>query len=108
MTSAPQRSWRIAAVHRSYAVYRPPTLHECCRGGRAAPCHPLVAAARANGCSALRQFLADHLEAGERVGAEAGGDRRVGGVAAAGHQDAADARLVVAGVEDVPAVAEIG
>jgi hypothetical protein len=34
-------------------------------------------------------------------------DRDVGGIAPAGHQDATDARLVVAGIERVPAAAEI-
>jgi hypothetical protein len=42
-----------------------------------------------------------NLEARERARAERGRDRDVGGVATACHQDAADARLVVAGVERV-------
>ena len=54
-----------------------------------------------------RDLVGDHLEARERARAERGHDRDVGGVASACHQDAADARLVVAGIERVPAAAEI-
>ena len=54
-----------------------------------------------------RDLLGDHLEARERARAERGHDRDVGGIAPARHQDAADARRVVAGVERVPAAAEI-
>ena len=39
--------------------------------------------------------------------AEAGGEGDVGGVAAVGHEDAADAGFVVAGVEGPPAIPEI-
>jgi hypothetical protein len=39
--------------------------------------------------------------------AERGHDRDVGGVAPARHQNGADARLVVAGIKRVPAVAEV-
>ncbi len=45
-------------------------------------------------------------EVGEVGDAEAGGDGDVGGVAAGGHEDAADARDVVAGVHGPPAVIE--
>ena len=48
-----------------------------------------------------------HDEALERVGAEGGADRDIGSIAAACHHDAADARRVVAGIEGVPAAAEI-
>src|SRR5579871_3902724 len=53
------------------------------------------------------QFLGDHLEIGELGAAEGVGDGHVSGVAAAGDQHPADARGVVAGVEGVPAAAEI-
>src|SRR5262249_43274540 len=55
----------------------------------------------------LYHLVGAHDEALEHVGAERGADRHVGGVAAACHDDAADARHVVAGVEGVPAAAEI-
>src|SRR5262245_66302905 len=55
----------------------------------------------------LHRLVGAHDEALERVGAERGADRHVGGVAAARHDDAADARHVVAGIEGVPAAAEI-
>ena len=48
------------------------------------------------------------LEAFERVRAEGAGQRDIAGVAAARDQHATDARRVVACVEGVPAVAEIG
>ena len=47
------------------------------------------------------------MEAEEAGAAEAGGDGAVGGVAADGHEDAADAGDVVAGVEGPPAIAEV-
>jgi len=40
--------------------------------------------------------------------AEGSGDGYVGGIAAGGHEDAADARDIVAGIEGPPAVVEIG
>jgi hypothetical protein len=43
----------------------------------------------------------------EGTRAEGSHDRDVGGIATACHQDAADPRLVVAGIQRVPAVAEI-
>src|SRR5215831_8113859 len=55
----------------------------------------------------IRHLVGAHDEALEGVGAERGADGDVGGVAAARHDDAADARHVVAGVERVPAAAEI-
>src|SRR4029453_10845214 len=48
-----------------------------------------------------------HHEALKQVRPEGGADGDVGGVAPARHHDAADARRVVAGVEAVPAAAEI-
>ena len=52
-------------------------------------------------------LVADYLEACERARAERRHDRNIGRIAAALHQDAADARLVVAGIKRVPAVNEI-
>jgi hypothetical protein len=53
------------------------------------------------------RLYGDHFEARECAWAERGHDRDVGGIAPACHQDAADARLIVAGIERVPAAAEI-
>ena len=47
------------------------------------------------------------LEEPERGRAEARGERAVGGVAPARHQDAPDPRLVVAGIEGMPFAAQI-
>src|SRR5271168_428692 len=55
-----------------------------------------------------RNFFGEDLEAGEGARAERGHDRDVGSVAPACHQDAADARLIVTGIECVPAASEIG
>jgi hypothetical protein len=54
-----------------------------------------------------RDLFGEYLEAGELARAERGDDCNVGGVATACHQDPADAQLVVAGVEGVPAASEI-
>src|ERR1039458_652527 len=54
-----------------------------------------------------RDLVGYHLEARERAGAKRSHDRNVSGVAPACHQDATDARLVVAGIECVPSLAEI-
>ena len=51
--------------------------------------------------------MGDHLKTRERARAERGHDRNVGGIAPACHQDAADARFVVARIECVPVLAEI-
>ena len=56
----------------------------------------------------LRYLVGDHLEVRQRARTERGHDRDVGRVAPARHQDAADARHVVARIEGVPAPAEIG
>src|SRR6516164_4950838 len=48
-----------------------------------------------------------HDEALERVGTERGANCHVGGVAATGHQDAADAWRIVPRIERVPPIAEI-
>ncbi len=55
----------------------------------------------------LPHLVGVDVEAGELGHAEAGGERHVGGVAAVRHQDAADARSVVACIERVPAPAEV-
>src|SRR5688572_599689 len=55
-----------------------------------------------------RHFVRPYLETGQRVDAEGVADRHVGGVAAAGDQDAALARRVVARIEHVPAAVEPG
>ena len=55
----------------------------------------------------LGDFVADYFETEEAGAAEGGGEGAIGGVAAYGHEDAADAGDVVAGVESPPAVAEI-
>src|ERR1700722_16452035 len=47
-------------------------------------------------------------EALEGIGPEGGGDRDVGGVAAAGDEDASDAGDVVARIEGVPGAPEVG
>src|SRR6266481_445887 len=52
-------------------------------------------------------FVADDDEFLQVHPPEARGERHVGGVAAGGHQDAADARMVVAGVERVPLARQI-
>ena len=52
-----------------------------------------------------RDLLGDHLEARERARAERGLDRNVGGVVPPCDQNATDARLVVTGIESVPAAA---
>jgi MFS family permease len=54
-----------------------------------------------------RRLVGVHGEALEQVRAESGAERHVGGVAPARHHDAADAGNVVAGIERVPAAAEI-
>ena len=54
-----------------------------------------------------RLFVSPDGEAFEEAGAEGGGDGDVGGVTAAGHQDAAAAGSVVARIEGVPGAAEI-
>src|ERR1700692_2417842 len=59
------------------------------------------------GRSDRRDLQGDHFEARKLAWAERGHDCDVGGIAPARHQDAADTRLVVAGVQRVPAVAEI-
>src|SRR6185295_5100923 len=69
---------------------------------RAIPSLPLRA------LSCLVHLIRPYLKAHQRVGAEGVGDGNVGGVAAAGDQDAADAGHVVARVERIPASAEIG
>src|ERR1035438_9633900 len=50
----------------------------------------------------------DYGEVLEGAHAEGGGDGYVGCVASSGHQYAADARMIVAGVEGPPAIFEIG
>jgi hypothetical protein len=55
-----------------------------------------------------KNFFGEDLEAGEVERAERGHGRNVGSVAPACHQDAADARLTVTGIECVPAASEIG
>src|SRR6202034_895164 len=55
----------------------------------------------------LRHLVGVDLKTGERVEPERGRDRDVGRVAAARHQNAADARNVMARIERVPAIAEI-
>src|ERR1700730_17048589 len=55
--------------------------------------------------SAQHYLVGDYLEARESARAERGHDRDVGRIAAARHQDAADARLVVTGIERVPVAA---
>ena len=67
---------------------------------------PLGCAARSGVRGGVGDLVGDDLEARERGGAEAGRERDVGGVAAGGHEDAADARGVVAGVEGEPAAVE--
>src|ERR1700675_2884831 len=65
--------------------------------------------ASGGGLQLFRRYLVGgDAEAHELVRAERGGDGDVGGVAAARDQDAADARLVVTGIEGVPTVADIG
>src|SRR5450755_4658714 len=59
------------------------------------------------GRSGRRDLQGDHFKARECAWAERGHDRDVGGIATACHQDAADPRLVVAGIERVPAAAEV-
>ena len=54
-----------------------------------------------------RDFVAYDTEAEQLRAAEGSCYGAVGGVAASGHQNAADARDVVAGVERPPAVAKI-
>ena len=53
-------------------------------------------------------LVGPHLETDQRVRPERLGDRNVGGVAALCDQYAADPRHEVAGIERVPAAAEIG
>src|SRR5262249_53539027 len=55
----------------------------------------------------LDYLVGVHHKALERIGTERGADRHVGGITPARHEDAADARRVVTGVEGVPATAEI-
>jgi hypothetical protein len=58
--------------------------------------------------NSLNRFGEDHnFEARECARAERGHDRDVGGIAPTCHQDTADAGLVVAGTERVPAAARI-
>src|ERR1700732_3966524 len=57
--------------------------------------------------SSVYHLVGVNVEARERGRAEAGRERYIGGVAAVRHQDAADARGVVAGIERVPASAEV-
>jgi hypothetical protein len=47
-----------------------------------------------------------HLEPRQRIGSEGGGDWHIRGVAPAGDQNAADARLIVARIEGAPRAAE--
>src|SRR4051812_40540237 len=54
-----------------------------------------------------RNLIGVDMEAGETRGAESGGERGIGRVAAAGHEDPADARAIVARIERVPVIAEI-
>ena len=87
------------------------------RPGAVNACQPCESGRSLLSCGAEKEILCrlrrDHLvgddgEAGQCGGTEDGGERHVGGIAAAGHHDAADARLVVARVERVPAPAEVG
>jgi hypothetical protein len=55
-----------------------------------------------------QDLLGDHREAMQGVGPEGCGDRNIRRVAAAGDQDPADARHVVARVKDVPLATDIG
>src|SRR5438046_8221908 len=48
--------------------------------------------------SSRHHFIAENEKLRQRHAAETRGERDVGGVAAGAHQDAADARMVVAGV----------
>ena len=77
------------------------------QGQNPKPKPPLFSRHRTRG-SGRSDLVGDHLEARERARAERGHNRDVGGIAPACHQDAADTRLVVAGIERVPAAAEIG
>src|SRR5882757_1577440 len=52
-------------------------------------------------------LIADDEEFDQVHPPKARGQRHVGGIAAGGHYDAADPRLVVAGVEGVPAAGQI-
>jgi hypothetical protein len=53
----------------------------------------------------LGDFVADYFEADEPGATESGGEGTVGGIAAYGHEDAADAGDIVAGIEGPPAIA---
>src|SRR6266540_3260541 len=57
--------------------------------------------------SSRRNLLGDHLEARQRARTKRGQDRSVGGITPACHQDTTDARVIMAGIEGVPAAAEI-
>src|SRR5512135_1655017 len=58
--------------------------------------------------SGYRDFIGPHLEALQAVRPERARQRDVAGIAAPRDQYAADARRVVASVEGVPAVAQVG
>ena len=75
------------------------------RGARAADRAQEARRASASGAS-MTSSVTTSKRASLRA-AEAGRERHVGGVAAGRHQDAADPRRVVAGVEGVPAAAEV-
>lgn len=56
----------------------------------------------------FEDFVGVDVEFLEGAGAEMGADGDVGGVSAAGDEDAADTGGVVTGVKSVPVVADIG
>jgi hypothetical protein len=53
------------------------------------------------------ELVGEDIESREHARSKCGGDRNVGGIAPARHQDAADTRRVVAGVEGVPVIVEV-
>src|SRR5450631_3242505 len=57
--------------------------------------------------SGARYFVGPHPEALQNVGTEGHGDGNVRRIAAPRDQDAADAALIVAGVEDAPFASDI-
>jgi len=67
---------------------------------------PAPATSRSN--SVRTDLISPHLEAFQRRGPEAGCERDIRRVSASGDQDAPDAGRIVAGIEGVPSVAEIG